>query len=107
VPSGIAARFNTVVTDDSAPPLTASNSFTVFVSPFPSITNVTLTAANVVMQWSAPTNDQFKVQWTTNLAPVVVWSLFPDIITSTNGTFMFTDTNAPMVMKFYQLILLP
>jgi hypothetical protein len=107
VPSGIAARFNTVVTDDSAPPLTASNSFTVFVSPFPSITNVTVTAANVALQWAAPTNDQFQVQWTTNLVPVVNWTLFPNVITSTNGVFLFTDTNAPLLMKFYELILLP
>jgi len=46
------------------------------------------------------------VQWTTNLAPPS-WTLFPDILTSTNGNFYFTDTNAPMVMKFYQLMLFP
>jgi hypothetical protein len=107
VPSGLAARFNTVVTDNGAPPLTATNTFTIFVAPIPSITNVIVTATNVVLQWVAPTNDQFQVQWTTNLTPVINWTLFPNIITSTSGTFMFTDTNAPSLMKFYQLILLP
>jgi hypothetical protein len=106
-PSGLAARFNTVVTDDSLPPLTATNTFTIFVAPLPSITNVTVTATNVVLQWFAPTNDQFQVQWTTNLTPVINWTLFTNIITSPTGTFMFTDTNAPLLMKFYQLILLP
>jgi subtilisin-like proprotein convertase family protein len=106
-PSGIAARFTTIVTDDSVPQLTASNQFTIFVSPPPSITNVTVTATNAVLSWFAPTNDQFNVRWTTNLAPTIVWTTFPTIITSSTGLFNFTDTNAPLVMKFYQLILLP
>jgi hypothetical protein len=106
-PAGLAARFTTIVTDDSVPPLTASNQFTIFVNPPPSITNVTVTATNAVLSWFAPTNDQFNVRWTTNLAPTIVWTTFPSIITSTNSLFFFTDTNAPLVMKFYQLILLP
>jgi hypothetical protein len=95
------------VTDDSVPPLTATNAFTIFVTPFPSIANVTGTATNTVLQWSAPTNDQFQVRWTTNLTPVITWTLFPNIITSPTGTFLFTDTNAPLLLKFYQLVLLP
>jgi subtilisin-like proprotein convertase family protein len=106
-PAGLAARFITIVTDNGLPPLTASNKFTVFVSPFPAITNVTVTATNVALQWFAPTNDQFQVQWTTNLAAPVVWTPFPGTITSTSGVFGFVDTNLPMVMKFYELILLP
>ena len=106
-PSGLAAHFNTVVTDNGVPPLTATNTFTIFVAPIPSITNVTVTPTNVVLQWVAPTNDQFQVQSATNLAPPIIWTLFPNVITSTSGTFMFTDTNAPLLMKFYQLILLP
>ena len=35
------------------------------------------------------------------------WTLFPNLIISTNGIFSFTDTNAPLLMKFYELILLP
>jgi len=106
-PAGSASRFTTIVTDNGLPPLTASNTFTVFVAPFPAITNVTVTMTNVTLQWPAPTNDQFQVQWTTNLAPVINWFTFPDILISTNGTFAFTDTNAPLVMKFYRLLLLP
>jgi hypothetical protein len=106
-PPGLAARFTTIVTDDSVPQLTASNQFTIFVNPPPSIANVNVTATNAVLSWFAPTNDQFNVRWTTNLAPTIVWTTFPTIITSTNSLFFFTDTNAPLVMKFYQLILLP
>jgi hypothetical protein len=60
----------------------------------------------VVLHWSAPTSDQFQVRWTTNLAPPS-WSVFPGTSTSTNSLFSFMDTNAPLLMKFYQLILLP
>jgi hypothetical protein len=106
VPNGLAARFTTLVTDNGAPAATATNTFTVFVMPFPAITNVTVTATNVVLKWTAPTNDLFQVQWTTNLAPPV-WSPFPGPITSGSGVFTFTDTNTPLLMKFYELILLP
>ena len=107
VPAGIASRFTTIVTDNSLPPLSASNTFTVFVAPFPAIANTIVTTTNITLRWSAPTNDVFQVQWATNLVPVVNWFKFPDIITSTNGTFSFADTNAPLVLKFYRLLLLP
>jgi hypothetical protein len=41
------------------------------------------------------------------LASLVNWPAFPGIITSTNGTFSFTDTNVPLVLRFYRLLLLP
>jgi hypothetical protein len=65
-----------------------------------------VTATNSVLSWLAPTNDQFQVRWTTNLTPVINWTTFPNIITSASGIFTFTDTNAPLLIKFYQLILL-
>jgi subtilisin-like proprotein convertase family protein len=60
-----------------------------------------------VITWFAPTNDQFQIRWTTNLIPPSVWATFPNTNTSTTGTFSFTDTNLPFLLKFYQLILLP
>jgi subtilisin-like proprotein convertase family protein len=105
-PAGLAAQFTTLATDDGSPIASATNTFTVFVSPFPTITNVVVTATNTTLSWLAPSNDVFQVQWTTNLAPPV-WLPFPGTITSTNSVFTFVDTNAPLLMKFYQLILLP
>jgi len=77
------------------------------VTPGPTISNVTVTPSGVVLKWSAPTNDEFNVRWTPSLTPPISWTLFPNTVTSTTGTFIFTDTNAPMEMKFYELILLP
>jgi hypothetical protein len=73
----------------------------------PPIGSIFLNASGLNLQWMATTNDQFQVRWTTNLVPTITWTTFSNIITSTNGTFLFTDTNAPLVMKFYQLMLLP
>jgi hypothetical protein len=106
VPAGLAGRFTTIVTDNGVPSASATNTFTVFVAPFPAITNIVATATNLTLRWSAPTNDQFQVQWSTNLA-VIPWNTFPNIITSPTGLFTFTDTNAPLFMKFYRLLLLP
>jgi hypothetical protein len=100
-------KFTTVATDNGLPPVSAINHFTVFVLPLPAITSASATATNVTLQWSVPTNDLFQVEWTTNLAPVVIWTPFPPVITSTNGLFTFTDTNAPVTMKFYRLLWLP
>jgi subtilisin-like proprotein convertase family protein len=99
--------FTTVVTDTGSPQLSATNSFTVLVATVPTFSGVTVATNGVNLQWLAPTNEQFKVQWTTNLVPVINWFTFPGILTSTNGTFSFTDTNTPMLMKFYRLLLLP
>jgi hypothetical protein len=102
-----AFKFTTVVTDSGLPPLSATNSFTVFVLPYPAISNVVVTVTNVTLQWTAPTNDLFLVEWTTNLSPAV-WTPFPPPpITSTTGIFTFIDTNAPTAMKFYRLDWLP
>jgi subtilisin-like proprotein convertase family protein len=73
----------------------------------PDISGFTVTTNGLNLTWSAPTNDQFQVAWATNLVPPVTWTPFPGIITSTTGIFSFTDTNAPLLMKFYELILLP
>jgi hypothetical protein len=49
----------------------------------------------------------FRVHWTTNLMPPINWTLFPGTNTSTTGIFKFMDTNTPLLMKFYELVLLP
>jgi hypothetical protein len=87
--------------------MSATNTFSVVVNPLPVLSGIVYTNGGFLLTWLAPTNDQFKVEWTTNLTPVIVWTPFPGIITSTNGTFTFTDTNAPLVVKFYSLLLLP
>jgi hypothetical protein len=105
--AGGSFKLTTTVADNGLPPLSATNAFTVFVLPAPAISNVVVTATNVTLRWTAPTNDLFRVQSATNLAPGVIWTTFPQVITPTAGLFMFTDTNPPVPMKFYRLLWLP
>ena len=108
--AGTTNIITTIVTDSGTPPLSATNSITVFANPIPVLGSVTLGTNGMTLQWSGWTNEQFEVQWATNLPPN--WMLFsngvsPLVITSTNGQFTFLDTNASFLTKFYQLILLP
>ena len=54
------------------------------------ITSITLGTNGALMQWVAPANAQFQVQWTPSLAPSA-WTSFTNVLTSTNGTFSFLD----------------
>jgi alpha-tubulin suppressor-like RCC1 family protein/subtilisin-like proprotein convertase family protein/sugar lactone lactonase YvrE len=102
--AGAAYKFTTVVNDTAH---TATNSFTVFVLPAPSLQRATITSTNVTLLWTAPTNDLFLVDWATSINPTAVWSPFPATVNSTSGTFTLVDTNAPKVNKFYRLVWLP
>jgi subtilisin-like proprotein convertase family protein len=103
--AGTTNTIKTIVTDSGTPPLSATNTIFVIANPLPVLGSVTFGTNGMTLQWSGWTNEQFEVQWTTNLPPS--WTIFPGIITSTNGQFTFLDTNAPFLTKFYQLILLP
>jgi hypothetical protein len=86
-------------------PLTVPPSQTNFITHLAA--PVVVTATNAAFSWTAPTNEQFKVRWATNLTPPINWLPFPGVVTSSNGVFTFVDSNAPPLMKFYELILQP
>jgi hypothetical protein len=54
------------------------------------ISGITVGTNGVLLQWLAPTNNQFQAQWTPSLAPPA-WSGFTNVLTSTNGLFWFLD----------------
>jgi hypothetical protein len=97
-------NFTTMVTDGT---LSATNQFNVLVVMVPAFSGAVSMTNGISLQWLAPTNEQFRVQYATNLMVPINWTLLPGTITSTNGIFNFTDTNSPLVMKFYELLLLP
>jgi subtilisin-like proprotein convertase family protein len=92
-------RFYRLILTDVIPPATGTGAI--------SISSIVATNGNFVLTWSAPTKDQFQVAWATNLLLPINWTRFPGTNTSTTGVFSFTDTNAPLIMKFYELLLLP
>ncbi len=104
---GLTDTITVTVTDNGVPAKSATHSFNVTVNPMPAFSSITVNASGVHFQWTAPASEQFQIRWTTNLLSPINWHLFPDIITSGTGIFTFVDTNTPLLMKFYQLILLP
>jgi subtilisin-like proprotein convertase family protein len=76
------------------------------------ITSITHTNGGYLLQWQGPTNYQYAIQWTTNLAPVV-WNTVLNpvinvVVTSTNGHFNWFDdgtlTGGFGPMKFYRIL---
>ena len=85
----------------------------------PSISNFTITATNhgvtngFLLQWDGPTNYQYTIQWTTNLAAPIPWNtvLNPVIVlvpTPTNGNYSWFDdgslTGGWPPHKFYRVL---
>jgi len=76
----------------------------------PAIGSVTATNSGYLLQWSAPVSQLFQVQWATNLPPLP-WMTFTNIISSTNGQFLFFDDGSQTggfgPLRFYRLQLYP
>lgn len=83
------------------------------------ITGPTITATNVngtngfLLQWTGPTNDQYAIQWKTNLAPVIPWITVSNPVinvtyTPTNGDYSWFDdgslTGGWPPQKFYRVV---
>ena len=77
----------------------------------PTITSAVLSTNGLTLSWTSDAGRQFRAQWTTNLAPPIVWNTFTNIITSagTNYTFLDngTQTGGFGPMKFYRLLNFP
>jgi subtilisin-like proprotein convertase family protein len=77
---------------------------------FPIISSIAYTTNATVLQWSAPTNLLFQVQWSPALVPAN-WNSIPGRVTSSTGTFLFSDdgshTGGLGVQRFYRLLQLP
>jgi subtilisin-like proprotein convertase family protein len=71
-----------------------------------SISNIVRSANGVLLQWNAPANNQFTVQWTASLASPS-WTTLPNLIVSATGLFSFLDdgsqTGGLGPTRFYRL----
>jgi hypothetical protein len=76
---------------------------------FSSVTVTNIGGTNdLMLKWSAPTNYQYGIQWTTNLAlPLNNWFIIVSpVLTLTNGVYTFIDngqTGPPATAKFFRL----
>ena len=66
-------------------------------------------ACGADLRWTAPTNQQFVVEWSSTLN-ASDWRSFNDIVTSTTGSFVFTDdcsqTGPAGPFRFYRVLLI-
>ena len=70
-----------------------------------SASRAAVAGSGVQLQWIAPPDAQFQVEWATNISPPIVWTTNAGTITSTDGIFTFTDhgsTNSHA--RFYRLL---
>jgi hypothetical protein len=93
------------VTDNGAPPLSATQSFAVTVEPRPVLT-IGMTNGIVTLAWSAIAGLNYQPQFKTNLTDAS-WSAFPSNVLAVGPTAQVTDTNSANTNLFYRIFVLP
>ncbi|MCX7721713.1 MAG: hypothetical protein N2379_01455, partial [Verrucomicrobiae bacterium] len=72
------------------------------------IERITRTAQGIELYWRAQPGSRFQVEWTGNLS-VAGWNRFTNVVTSTSGSFQFTDdgsqTGGLGHARFYRLVI--
>ncbi|MDW8309490.1 MAG: hypothetical protein RMK20_08970, partial [Verrucomicrobiales bacterium] len=90
------------VTDNGAPPLSDSKSFTVTVQPPPAIHETRVESGNFLLTWSAIPGVTYRVQYKNNLEDAV-WTNLPPDVTATGPTASQTDPLGP-TQRFYRVV---
>ena len=93
------------VTDDGAPPLSASTSFSVAVLPLPRISSVRIVGGNLHLVWQSVPGKTYRVQYTEDL-PTGLWNnLGSDLVG--DGTLLgIIDPIGASLQRFYRITLL-
>ena len=102
--------FETVVTDNGVPALSATNSFTVFVTaskpvPPPTIQSITVTNGIATISWSAVTGQTYRLLYNVELD--ANWIPIPPDILATNSSMSAIDSTQSAMTRFYRVQLLP
>jgi hypothetical protein len=102
--------FETVVTDDGVPPLSATNSFLVIVTAReavapPAIQFIAVTNGIVTISWTAVTGHTYRLLYNVELD--ANWIPIPPDILATNSSITATDSAASVTTRFYRVQLLP
>jgi hypothetical protein len=100
----------TIVTDNGVPPLSATNSFAVFVTAtqavsLPIIQSIALADGVATISWSTITGRTYRLLY--NLDLDANWIPIPPDITATNSSISATDSVQSVTTRFYRVQLLP
>ena len=103
--------FTTVVTDDGLPPLSATNSFLVFVNPAPVIPqpviqSITLSNNIVTVTWSSVSRGIYQLQYNEDLTQANWTDLAPDVH-ATGTIAAATNAVSNSTQRFYRVWVVP
>jgi hypothetical protein len=99
----------TVVTDNGSPNLSATNSFSVIVSPnapAPSIQRITATNGNVVITWSSVSGRSYRPQYNSSLSSTNWSDIAPDVLANGPASSI-TNNPGNATQRYYRIRLLP
>jgi hypothetical protein len=94
------------VTDNGAPPLSDSKSFTVTVVPRPILQAVALTNNLLGLSWNAISGQVYRVQFKQNLSSLN-WTNLPPDVTATGSNAGKTDAIGSSAARLYRVQVLP
>ena len=92
------------MTDNSAPNLSATNSFVVTVRPPLLLSSIRRTGSRVEVNWEAIPGTEYKLHYKTNLV-VGEWSELPGGVTATSTTASLQDSTSDPA-RFYRVVAL-
>lgn len=95
-----------VVSDDSAPPLGATNTFNVVVAPPPAIDRVTTAASGIALSWSAIPGTTYRVQFKEDLNQAG-WTDLQPLVTAAAAAASFTNTTTAAEQGYYRVVVAP
>jgi hypothetical protein len=105
--AGSSNNLQVIVTDNSVPPLSATQSFYVLVNPLTPVTlkPISMTATNFQLQVTGPIGPDYILQANGSLTN----SNWLNLLTNTPAVSPFgvADTNAPVSNRFYRIMLSP
>jgi hypothetical protein len=107
--AAVTRAFVTVVTDDGAPSLSDTNSFSVTVNPPPSppvIQYLTMTNGAVTIHWTATAGHSYRLEYKDDFADNN-WHPSGSNILATDATAVATDAVSGALQRFYRIVLLP
>ena len=99
-------QFAVTVTDNGAPSLSNTKSFSINVVSRPLVTDIAVTSSWVSVTWTTIPGDTYRLQLTTNLS-TPQWIGIPPDLTATGTTITHTNPFVPGASHFYRVMLVP
>ena len=95
--------FTVRVTDDGSPPISDSESFTIFVAAPPVIQSIVAFGGNVTVTWSAIAGKVYQVEYKSDLA-ALTWNVLSGDLTASAERAAKVDVTASTTRRFYRIV---